>query len=189
MITSRPRSTRFPLPTRRRRAETSVSTPRLSLKIRRSVKPRPSRSPRRTAETPREDPAAPARAATPAKAPVSAPEKPTVRASARCPGTAKATFGSFLRALRKVGRNGVLFTICMDLDSAYEGSAFVLYTESETIYRSLTKEDHYSLIKQALEAIGIADFEVRLRGKKGDEFNRSLSELKEKFPDVKIDIK
>lgn len=94
-----------------------------------------------------------------------------------------------MRALRKVGRNGVLFTICMDLDSAYEGSAFVLYTESETIYRSLTKEDHYSLIKQALEAIGIADFEVRLRGKKGDEFNRSLSELKEKFPDVKIDIK
>ena len=146
------------------------------------------RSPRRTAETPREDPVVPARAATPAKAPVSAPEKPTVRASA-VPGDAKATFGSFLRALRKVGRNGVLFTICMDLDSAYEGSAFVLYTESETIYRSLTKEDHYSLIKQALEAIGIADFEVRLRGKKGDEFNRSLSELKEKFPDVKIDIK
>ena len=146
------------------------------------------RSPRRAAETPREDPVLPARAATPAKAPVSAPEKPTVRASA-VPGDAKATFGSFLRALRKVGRNGVLFTICMDLDSAYEGSAFVLYTESETIYRSLTKEDHYSLIKQALEAIGIADFEVRLRGKKGDEFNRSLSELKEKFPDVKIDIK
>ena len=146
------------------------------------------RSPRRAAETPREDPVVPARAATPAKAPVSAPEKPTVRASA-VPGDAKATFGSFLRALRKVGRNGVLFTICMDLDSAYEGSAFVLYTESETIYRSLTKEDHYSLIKQALEAIGIADFEVRLRGKKGDEFNRSLSELKEKFPDVKIDIK
>ncbi|MFQ9738998.1 MAG: hypothetical protein ACLR06_15725 [Christensenellaceae bacterium] len=52
------------------------------------------RSPRRTAETPREDPAAPARAATPAKAPVSAPEKPTVRASA-VPGDAKATFGSF----------------------------------------------------------------------------------------------
>lgn len=146
------------------------------------------RSPRRAAEAPREDPVVPARAATPAKAPVSAPEKPTVRASA-VPGDAKATFGSFLRALRKVGRNGVLFTICMDLDSAYEGSAFVLYTESETIYRSLTKEDHYSLIKQALEAIGIADFEVRLRGKKGDEFNRSLSELKEKFPDVKIDIK
>ena len=94
-----------------------------------------------------------------------------------------------IRDSRKTGRNGVLFTICMDLDSAYEEGAFVLYTESETIYRSLTKEEHYVLIRQALETIGISEFFVRLRGKKGDEFNKSLNELKEKFPDVKIDVK
>ncbi len=122
------------------------------------------------------------------RAPEPAPAKPIVRAAA-VPGDAKATFGSFLRSLRKVGRNGVLFTICMDLDSAYEGGTFVLYTESETIYRSLTKEEHYALMKQAFEAIGLTDFDVRLRGKKSDEFNKSLSELKEKFSDVKIEVK
>ena len=43
--------------------------------------------------------------------------------------------------------------------------------------------------RQLLGQIGLTDFEIRLRGKKGDDFNRSLSELKEKFSDVKIDIK
>ena len=114
--------------------------------------------------------------------------RPAVRASA-VPGDAKATFGSFLRALRKTARNGVLFTLCMDLDSVYENGKFVLYTESETIYASLTKEDHRALVEQAFAAIGLTDFELRLRGKKSDDFNKSLDELKENFSDIKIDIK
>lgn len=114
--------------------------------------------------------------------------RPAVRASA-VPGDAKATFGSFLRALRKTARNGVLFTLCMDLDSVYENGKFVLYTESETIYASLTKEDHRVLVEQAFAAIGLTDFELRLRGKKSDDFNKSLDELKENFSDIKIDIK
>ena len=158
-------------------------------------KSEPSLSPRRSASAADSaKSAAPSREAapTPAPAPSAPPRSPRPVSGTRAtavPGDAKATFGSFLRALRKTGRNGVLFTICMDLDSAYEEGAFVLYTESETIYRSLTKEEHYALIRQALETIGISEFFVRLRGKKGDEFNKSLNELKEKFPDVKIDVK
>ena len=41
----------------------------------------------------------------------------------------------------------------------------------------------------ALSAIGLGDFEIRLRGREKDDFNKSLSELKEKFPGVKIDVK
>lgn len=104
------------------------------------------------------------------------------------PGDAKATFGSFLRALRKTAKNGVLFTLCMDLDCAYEDGKFVLYTESETIYASLSRPDHRGLVESALEAIGLSDFDIRLRGKKKDDFNKSLSELKEKFPGVKIEV-
>lgn len=112
---------------------------------------------------------------------------PAVRANA-VPGDAKATFGSFLRALRKTAKNGVLFTLCMDLDCAYEDGKFVLYTESETIYASLSRPDHRGLVESALEAIGLSDFDIRLRGKKKDDFNKSLSELKEKFPGVKIEV-
>lgn len=113
--------------------------------------------------------------------------RPAVRANA-VPGDAKATFGSFLRALRKTAKNGVLFTLCMDLDCAYEDGKFVLYTESETIYASLSRPDHRGLVESALEAIGLSDFDIRLRGKKKDDFNKSLSELKEKFPGVKIEV-
>ncbi len=106
-------------------------------------------------------------------------------------GDAKAVFGTFLRTLRRTGRNGVLFTICMDLDYEYDGDVFVLTTSSETMYRSLKKEDHYALIKQSFESIGVSEdkFDIRLRGKKKDEFQKQMNELKESFPNTKIEIK
>ena len=113
--------------------------------------------------------------------------KPIKKAPA---GDAKGTFGSFLRSLRKTGKNGVLFTICMDLDSAYDGDTFVLSTTSESMFASLTKAEHYALIKQAFDAIGIAEsgFDIRLQGKQADTFDKSFQELKATFPDIKIDV-
>ncbi|MBQ8295976.1 MAG: DNA polymerase III subunit gamma/tau [Clostridia bacterium] len=106
-------------------------------------------------------------------------------------GDAKATFGSFLRSIRKIARSGVLLTLCMDLDSEYEEDGFILYTSSDTIYRSLTKPDHAALIEQAFAVIGIdaSGYAVRLRGKQSDNFNKSLNELKETFGGVNIDVK
>ena len=105
-------------------------------------------------------------------------------------GDAKATFGSFLRALRKTGKSGVLFTICMDLDSEYDDGKFILITESDSMYRSLVRPEHVEVLKKSFELIGIGEdgFEVRLRGKKADNFNRNLEELKDKFPNVPIDV-
>ncbi len=113
---------------------------------------------------------------------------PTVKAAK---GDAKATFGSFLRSVRKTAKNGVLITLCMDLDGAYEDGVFVLYTESDTVYRSLSKPEHMALIAQAFEAIGVdADgFTLRLRGKQSDNFNKAVNEIKETFPTVKVEIK
>ena len=118
-------------------------------------------------------------------APAQRPLKPAVS------GDAKTTFGAFLRSLRKTGKNGVLFTICMDLDSAYEGDVFVLSTQSDTIYRSLKKPEHDKLIQGAFEAIGIGvgGFDVRLQGKPSDDFNEKVEEIKETFGGVKVEIK
>ncbi len=106
-------------------------------------------------------------------------------------GDAKATFGTFLRCIRKIAKSGVLITLCMDLDSEYDGDTFVLYTSSDTIYRSLTQEKHMQLIAQAFEEIGImgGGFEVRLRGKQSDDLNKGVNEIKETFGGVKIEIK
>ena len=138
-------------------------------------------------EPPEEEYATPPKKAVAEKLPV-IEEKPMKKAPA---GDAKGTFGSFLRALRKTGRNGVLFTICMDLDSVYDGDTFVLSTASESMFASLTKAEHYALIRQAFDAIGIAEsgFDIRLQGKQADTFDKSFQELKATFPDVKIEIK
>ena len=119
-------------------------------------------------------------------------KKPIAAAVKTAPvGDAKATFGAFLRYLRKTGKSGVVFAICMDLDYAYEGDTFVLYTESETIFRSLSKTEHAALIKDSFAGIGIAEsgFAIRLRGKQSDNFNKSVEELKATFDGVKIEIK
>ncbi len=106
-------------------------------------------------------------------------------------GDAKTVFGGFIRTLRKTGRNGVLFTICADLDYAFDGGVFVLSTTSETMYNSLKKPEHYALIQQAFELIGIEEqgFEIRIAGKKKDEFSGAFEELKNTFPNTKIEIK
>ena len=79
----------------------------------------------------------------------------------------------------------------MDLEYAYEEGVFTLYTQSETIYRSLSKAEHQEILKAAFETIGISEngFDVKLRGKQSDNFNKSMDELKETFGGVKIDIK
>ena len=104
---------------------------------------------------------------------------------------AKTLFGQFLRTLRKVGKNGVLFTICMDLENAFEGDTFVLQTPSDTIYRSLCKEEHRAIIKSAFEALGVYEdgFEIRLKGKQTDAFQKVVDEVKDTFQGVKIEIK
>ena len=106
-------------------------------------------------------------------------------------GNAQATFGAFLRSLRKTGKSGVVFAMCMDLESAYEGDVFVLYTDSPTIYNSLSKPEHTALIAQSFEGVGIAEgqYAVRLRGKQVDDFQKGVDEIKQTFSGVKIDVK
>ncbi|MBQ7923685.1 MAG: DNA polymerase III subunit gamma/tau [Clostridia bacterium] len=114
---------------------------------------------------------------------------PTVKTGVK--GDAKSVFGTFLRSLRKTGKSGVLFAICMDLEYAYEGDTFTFYTDSETIYNSLVKPEHYPIIKASFEGIGVAEsgFAIKLRGKAADTFNRDLDALKQTFNGVKIDVK
>ena len=106
-------------------------------------------------------------------------------------GDAKATFGLFLRVLRKTAKSGVLFTLCMDLDHAYEEDVFVLSTTSDTIYRSLQKAEHAEFIQKAFAEMGISEsgYTVRLQGKQADTFQQNVKQIKETFEGVKIELK
>lgn len=118
----------------------------------------------------------------PAKQSAPAPNDPSLT------GNAKVTFGKFLRSLRAVG-NGVLFTICMDMESEFENGMFVLYTTKETLLNTLKRETNYLVVQNALAKIGITDFDLRLKGKAKDDTKRAIDEIKEKFSDVKIEEK
>jgi len=120
----------------------------------------------------------------PTPAPVLSPQKPLT-------GDARTTFGAFLRSLRRTGKNGVLFAVCMDLDYTIEDGAFVLITDSETMYKSMTREDHYPLIRQAFAEIGIGEdgFRIQLKGRPKEDFAKKMEDLKKAFPDTKIEIK
>ena len=54
----------------------------------------------------------------------------------------------------------------------------------------MVKEDHYALIRQAFEGIGISasGFDLRLKQKQADTFTKSFNDLKETFPSTKIEI-
>jgi hypothetical protein len=73
----------------------------------------------------------------------------------------------------------------------YEGDKFILVTDLELAYKGLTKADNYATVKAVLESMGISEdgFEIRLKGKKTDDFNAGLEELKSTFQGVKIDVK
>ncbi len=122
------------------------------------------------------------------KKPVSAPTP--VRPVKTVSGDAKAIFGAFLRSLRRTAQNGVLFTICMDLEYGYDGNVFVLYCDKETVLRYLKKDENYKLVAQAFEPIGVGAgaFDIRLRGSKSDDFKGAVQELQDSFPKTKIDI-
>ncbi len=106
-------------------------------------------------------------------------------------GDAKAVFGTFLRALRKTGKNAVLFAMCMDLDCAYEDGKLTLITESTTIYNSLTRPEHYTLLGEAFSMVGVSKdgFAVRMRGKKVDTVDSEVEQIAQTFKGAKMEIK
>lgn len=111
------------------------------------------------------------------------------KVNALAPDKRKGAFGYFMRALRSSAKNGVLFTMCQDLEPSFEGDKFILTASSEVIFRSLGRAEHHKSIQTALESIGITDFEVRLRGAKKDRLEEDIARLKKDFAGTEIQEK
>lgn len=102
----------------------------------------------------------------------------------------KATlFGRFIKLFRTTRRNAVLFTLCMDLESAFEGDTFVLFTTVEAVYRSLTRADNKQFIAEALQSLGVFSFDIRLKPKGEDKYEKAIGELRDNFKGTDIQIK
>ena len=98
-------------------------------------------------------------------------------------------FGKFIRSLRTTHRNAVLFTLCMDLGSFFEGDKLVLTTESEAVAKGLTRADNVDFIAGTLAELGVTRHEVRLIKKGESDYDKALKELKRNFEGTDIEIK
>ncbi len=119
-----------------------------------------------------------------------APEAPAPLPSPPEQGlTAEMAYGKFMRTLRKTSRSGVLFAMCSDLVTRFEGEKLIFITRSETIYTALQREEHRKLMAEALAQIGVNDFEVIKDGAKRADPKDAVRTLKEDFKDYPVEIK
>lgn len=98
-------------------------------------------------------------------------------------------FAKFIKSLRTTHKNAVLFTLCMDLESAFEGDKLVLFTDNETVKKALARTDNAAFMAEVLQELGVSSFEVRLKGRGADPFETALGELKQNFSGADIEIK
>ena len=95
-------------------------------------------------------------------------------------------FAYFIRALRSGGKNGVLFTMCQDLEWTWEGDTLVLLTDNEIISRSLERADHRQAVAEAMEQAGVPAYAVRLKGAAPDAREAGMEQLRRDFAGADI---
>lgn len=148
---------------------------------------------RRPAPAPIQAPAAPVQTPAPAPAQTPAPAPaPTAPATPSKPAegmTAQLAFGKFLRALRRSRQNGVLYTMCSDLEATFEGGTLVLSTESDTVFTALKREEHRKMMGEVFREVGVDSFEVRKKGVSPATDGDPLKAFAEEFKDYPIEYK
>ena len=77
----------------------------------------------------------------------------------------------------------------MDLGNSFDGDKLILTTESEAVYKGLTRTDNANFIAEALAELGVPSHEVRLVKKDESGFDRAVTELKRNFEGTDIEIK
>lgn len=120
----------------------------------------------------------------------SAAEKLTAKPAANLTEEEKnGVFAKFIKCLRTTRRNAVLFTLCMDLESFFEGSKLVLTTDNEAVYKGLSKADNANFIAETLAELGVTEYEVRFAKKGESGYDAAVRQLKNNFEGIDVIIK
>ncbi len=83
----------------------------------------------------------------------------------------------------------MLFTLCMDLNSFFEGAKIIFTTDNEAVYKGLTKVDNANFISETLAELGVTEHEVRLVKKGESGYEAAVKELKSNFEGIDVIIK
>lgn len=102
----------------------------------------------------------------------------------------KATaFGRLIRLFRTTRRNAVLHSLCMDLETSFEGDTFVMQTTVDAVYKALNRGENRKGVEEALAELGVFSFDIRLKPKGEDKYEKAIGELRENFKGTDITIK
>ena len=112
-----------------------------------------------------------------------------VHAGSLTEGQKAKVFAGLLKLFRTTRRNAVLFTLCMDLDSSFEGDSLVLTTDTEAVFKALNRDENARFIREALAELGVFSHEVRLKPRGESKWESAERRLKENFKGIDIDIK
>ena len=83
----------------------------------------------------------------------------------------------------------MLFTLCMDLESSFEGDTLILYTDTEAVFKALNRPENSRFISEALSSLGVFSHEVKFKPKGESKWESAERRLKENFKGIDIDIK
>ncbi len=98
-------------------------------------------------------------------------------------------FAKFIKSLRTTHKNAVLFTLCMDLNAEFEGEKLIFTTDSEVVYRALKRPDNFAFIGEALQELGVNEYDVLIKPKGESEYEKALNQLKNNFKGTDITVK
>lgn len=101
----------------------------------------------------------------------------------------RTVFGKFIKALRTTHKNAVIFTLCMDLITEFEGDKLIFITSNESEYKGLTRADNYKFVGEVLAELGVSEYEIRFKPKGESDFDKALNQLKNNLGNTDIDIK
>lgn len=100
-----------------------------------------------------------------------------------------AVFAKFIKSLRTTHKNAVLFTLCMDLDHAFEGDKIVFTTDNDTVFKALCRGENSAFIAEVLAEFGVCEHEIKYKSPEQSDYEKALEELKQNFSGTDIDIK
>ena len=98
-------------------------------------------------------------------------------------------FAKFIKCLRTTHKNAVLFTLCMDLQSEFEGDKLIFQTDSEAVYKALSKTETAKFLSDVLLELGVTEYELKVKPKGESEYETALRELKKNFDETDIEMK
>lgn len=98
-------------------------------------------------------------------------------------------FAKFIKSLRTTHKNAVLFTLCMDLQTEFAGDKLIFITDSDAVYKALSRTENAKFLADVLQEFGVTEYELKVKQRGESEFDTALKTLKNNFDETDIEMK